>query len=745
MVQIARIAAFWIFIAFLTGIAHADQGGFTNAGGTASASTAVTISSSVSTPPGTLNISCPSAAANGCVGGSFNFASSDGTQTISASFTSGSAIESCYGGGRGGHTTCYYTVNGNFSGTETTSGAPLAIVGVTAQSFESSPIAGSATGTTGYNPAYTPFYYSDSEQILRADDLQGDNQITYGSQGGGVGNFYGAYGLALDSQGRIYVADTYNCRVVRIDDMTGANWTSYGACGAGQGQFYDPDGIAVDSNGKIYVMDTGNSRFVRIDDMTGTNWTTFGSVGSGVNQFLTFNSVTIDSSNHIYVADTDNLRVVRMDDFTGTNWTVLSQSPPINGFNYRFTSPVGVAFDATGRIYVADAVDNAPAVIRVDDMTGTNWTSIAVGAVATTGLTSIAVTPSGTVLTGGGGVHAVDDMLAVLTSSGAIAPFGTYYVFGVTAAPVASPLPSAISIAPGSLSFTQNIGTPSVPGTVTLSNFGGSPLNLSGVSAGGPFSATDNCPSQLSAGSSCTASVTFTPTVAGPANDLLTISDDSGNAGISQTVKLNGTGTTPGASVSPTSINFPGQLLGTTSGFGYITLKSNGTGPLQVTSVIANAPFSAVNGCTGAIAPGSSCTISVSFTPTTAGPASGAVTITDNAGTQTVKLSGTGVAPVSLSSTSLNFGRVKVGTTSPAHSVYVMNNQSVAVSFTNVAASSGFAVASNTCSGSLAAKSRCTVGVTFSPSATGSATGTLTITDNASNSPQTMTLKGTGD
>jgi len=83
-------------------------------------------------------------------------------------------------------------------------------------------------GTTAYNSAYTPFYFSNSGQILRSDDLNGTNLISYGTQGSDVGQFYGANSIALDSAGRVYIADTYNSRVVRIDDMNGTNWTSFG-------------------------------------------------------------------------------------------------------------------------------------------------------------------------------------------------------------------------------------------------------------------------------------------------------------------------------------------------------------------------------------------------------------------------------------------------------------------------------------------------------------------------------------
>jgi sugar lactone lactonase YvrE len=466
------------------------------------------------------------------------------------------------------------------SGTLTVNAVPQAIVGTTSQSFESSPVAGSATGTTGYNSAYAPFYYSDSEQILRSDDLQATNQISFGSQGGGVGQFYGAYGIALDSTGRIYVADTYNCRIVRMDDMHGTNWVTYGGtCGSGQGQFYDPSGITVDSGGKIYVMDTGNSRLVRIDDMSGTNWISYGSVGSGVGQFVSFLSVTLDASDHIYVADTGNRRIVRMDDMAGTNWTALTQSPPVNGVSSSFYSPAAVAVDSGGKIFVADNEYYAPAVVRVDDMTGTNWTSLYVSPTGSTGLNSISVDSSGTVFTGGGGVRFIDDMLGVLTSSGALALYGTYYVFGVTPAPLSKPLPSAISLSPTSLTFSQNVGTGSAAQTVTISNFGGSPLDLSNISAVAPFAETNNCPSQLTAASTCAVSVTFTPTVTSPANELLTVTDDSGNAGTAQTVSLTGAGTAPGASVSPTTVFFFGHVVGTTSAARTVTLKSTGTGP----------------------------------------------------------------------------------------------------------------------------------------------------------------------
>jgi len=730
-----------VLLAVFAPMAYADQGSFANSGGSAVASSGVAITSSVATPAGALTISCPAVGSGGCTGGSLNFLSNDGSTSLSASFTSGGAIEGCSGGGRGGHITCSYTLNGYFSGTLSVNGATQAINGVTNQAFL---VGGSATGTTAYNSAYTPFYYSDSEQILRSDDLKGTNQITFGSQGSGVGQFYGAYGIALDTLGRIYVADTYNCRVVRMDDMNGSNWSTFGGtCGAATGQFYDPSGIAVDSAGRIYVMDTGNSRLIRMDDMAGTNWISFGTVGSGVNQFASYVWVSVDAADHIYVADTGNRRVVRMDDMTGTNWTELTQSQPVNGVSSSFQSPIAVALDAMGRIYVADNQSYAPVVIRVDDMTGTNWTSIYTSPSGSTGLNSISVDSTGAVFTGGGGARIIDSMAGVLTSSGNVGPIGTYYVFGVTPVPVTSPPPSAISLSPTTLSFSENVGSTSPAQPVTIFNFGGSPLDLSGFSASSGFGETNTCPTQLAAGSNCTVDVTFTPSAAGQVSGSLTVTDDSGNAGPAQAVTLTGLGTAPVASVTPTTLTFSSQGQGTTSAAKSVVLQNTGTGPMQVASVTATSPFSQTNSC-ASVAPGSSCTILVSFTPTAIGAASGTLTIVDNAGTQTVALTGTGTAQVTLSSSTLSLGTVAVGNTSAAKTVTLTNHGNVALNFSSILTSTGFAVASNTCGTGIAAGAKCTVGVTFTPTAIGGATGTLTFTDDALNSPQTVSLTGTG-
>jgi hypothetical protein len=138
--------------------------------------------------------------------------------------------------------------------------------------------------------------------------------------------------------------------------------------------------------------------------------------------------------------------------------------------------------------------------------------------------------------------------------------------------------------------------------------------------------------------------------------------------------------------------------------------------------------------------------VGVTFSPTAVGSAAGTLTFTDSAVTspQTVSLSGTGSAPVTFSANSINFSTVTVGTTSPARTVTMTNHLSGALTITTVNASTGFNVASNTCGTSIAAGASCTIGVTFSPTATGTVIGTLTFTDSAVTSPQGVTLSGTG-
>ena len=211
--------------------------------------------------------------------------------------------------------------------------------------------------------------------------------------------------------------------------------------------------------------------------------------------------------------------------------------------------------------------------------------------------------------------------------------------------------------------------------------------------------------------------------------------------------------TGPAASLSPTSLAFGNQTVGTSSASQSVTLTNNGPGTLSGISIAFtgtnSGDFAQTNTCGSPLAANATCTISVTFTPAVAGARSAALSVADNASgsPQTVSLTGTGVAvgmPVAnVSPTSLTFGGQTVGTTSAAQTVTLSNTGGAALTISSIAASGDFAE-SNSCGSSLAAGGNCTISVTFTPTASGTRTGSLSVTDNASGSPQTVSLTGTG-
>ncbi|HEY4934711.1 MAG TPA: choice-of-anchor D domain-containing protein [Terriglobales bacterium] len=197
--------------------------------------------------------------------------------------------------------------------------------------------------------------------------------------------------------------------------------------------------------------------------------------------------------------------------------------------------------------------------------------------------------------------------------------------------------------------------------------------------------------------------------------------------------------------LTPTSLAFGNQLVGTSSTSQAVTLTNNQTSSLTGIAVSTTGDFAQTNNCGTSLAVNSSCTINVTFHPTVAGARTGTVTVNDSAGTQTSNLSGTGLAPVSLTPSSWNFGNQGLNTTSAAKAFTLANNQasalaSIAVSITGTNASDY--AQSNNCGTSLAANSSCTINVTFTPSAYGARTATLSVTDSVGT--QTSSLTGTG-
>jgi hypothetical protein len=285
---------------------------------------------------------------------------------------------------------------------------------------------------------------------------------------------------------------------------------------------------------------------------------------------------------------------------------------------------------------------------------------------------------------------------------------------------------------------------------VTLSNGQSVALSISGVSFSGAdsgdFGEVNNCPPTLAAGEICTINVTFSPLAAGARTATLNVTDSAGNS--PQTISLTGTGVVP-VILSPTSLAFGTVALGGSSTAPPVTLTNNQIVPLTNIGVAATAPFSQTNTCGTSLAAGAKCQITVTFSPTTVGLVTGAVTISDSAvgSPQSIAAKGTGAAPVVLTPASLSFGTVALGTPS-TKTITLTNHQKTTLTVSAlgiVGTDSGDFSQTNNCVPSVAAAGTCTINVTFTPSAKGTRVATLTITDSAVTSPQSAKLTGTGE
>jgi len=307
------------------------------------------------------------------------------------------------------------------------------------------------------------------------------------------------------------------------------------------------------------------------------------------------------------------------------------------------------------------------------------------------------------------------------------------------------------AVSPTSLSFgNQAAGKSSSVKSVTLSNSGTGPLSIGSIAASGDFSETDNCSGSVPANGSCTVNVTFSPSVTGAVTGALTFTDSATTS--PQLVKLTGTGIAP-LLISPTSLTFASTAVGSTS-TATASLTNKQTTAISLSST-ASDDYSVTGGTCGAsLSGGGSCTITVTFAPTYKGSIKGALQIATNGAFSPLVVGLTGTAtggptvPLSISPATLTFSAIGIGGTSGTKTVTVTNKSSAPVTISGISASADYAaVGSGTspCGGALAASAKCTLSVTFAPSATGSIKGAVAITDTGLGSPQVIGLTGTGE
>ncbi|HEY6272419.1 MAG TPA: choice-of-anchor D domain-containing protein [Terriglobales bacterium] len=310
----------------------------------------------------------------------------------------------------------------------------------------------------------------------------------------------------------------------------------------------------------------------------------------------------------------------------------------------------------------------------------------------------------------------------------------------------------------------QAVGSPSAGLTVTLSNYNPTPMAINSITGTTEFTQTNNCPATLKAAVNntaftCTITVTFTPAAAGPRTGTLTLVD--GDSSSPQTVSLTGVGTE--VSTSSTLIRFGTVTVGSTGPSKSATFTNLGRSGLSITNIAVTGDYSQTNNCPGSLGAGASCQVTVTFKPTAAGTRYGALTVTDSdgSGRQVVNLTGIGTL-LSLTPSTLNFGSVAVGSaqmgtaTLQNFSDSTINIMGTSVTSTVDGMVAGlkavftelntldFSLASSTCGSTLGAGASCSFTISFTPTMTGSLSGQLFVNDDQADSPQSITLSGTG-
>jgi DNA-binding beta-propeller fold protein YncE len=179
----------------------------------------------------------------------------------------------------------------------------------------------------------------------------------WGKLGTKPGDFNSPYSIAINADGKVYVADANNNRI-EIFTTDGGLVGQFGVNGAAPGQLDKPKSVALDAKGNLYVGDTGNKR-IQIFDGAGNYLAGWGSVGKMPGQFDVPHDIAVDQWGNIYVTDADGpnhnnrVQMFASDGSILTMWGSLGADPGQFNFASR------IALDRSGlNIYVCDASNN---------------------------------------------------------------------------------------------------------------------------------------------------------------------------------------------------------------------------------------------------------------------------------------------------------------------------------------------------------------------------------------------------
>ncbi len=160
--------------------------------------------------------------------------------------------------------------------------------------------------------------------------------VTWGGFGSDDGEFSSPVDVAIDNNGNLFVVDQYNDRIQKFNS-NGDYITKWGTEGSGNGQFDYPTHIAIDKYGNVYIVDYGNSRIQKFTN-DGNYLLQWGQFGTGIGEFWDIKGIGVNSQDIVYVAESGNERIQKFSN-NGvylTQWAVDANSLTIDSANYVY-------------------------------------------------------------------------------------------------------------------------------------------------------------------------------------------------------------------------------------------------------------------------------------------------------------------------------------------------------------------------------------------------------------------------
>jgi hypothetical protein len=523
-------------------------------------------------------------------------------------------------------------------------------------------------------------------------------------------------------------AQTYT-GLVTVNSSATSGTKSLPASGTGLGQTI---GLAGNLNfGSVPV--GSNAQQVLTISSTGTSNLTISSVSypagfsgnfpGGVLAPGTFTNVTVTFSPAI-VTNYSGTVTVNSDALGGTNTIAASGiGTPAAGATIVLTGNlsfgnVPVSSNATSTLVISNA---GTAILHVTNVTyPAGFSGSFTGSIAPGKSTNVTVTFSPTTTIAYGGPATV--------KSDATSGANTIAVSGTGA--------SGSVVLSGNLNFGSVSVNTNATSTLVISNAGNATMHVTSISYPAGFSGVFS--GSIVPGTSTNVTVTFSPTAATGYGGTVTVNSDA--LGGTNTTSASGTGTAvSGSIVLSGNLSFTNVPVNT-SAQGTLVISNAGNGTLHVTNVTYPSGFS--GSFTGAIVPGQTTNVTVTFSPTAAITYSGSATVKSDAGSgvNTIAVSGTGASGNIVLSGNLSFGSVLVNTN--AQSTLVISNAGNAtMNVTSISYPTGF---SGAFSGAIAVGTSTNVTVTFSPTAATGYGGAVTVHSDALGGTNTISASGTG-